>query len=183
MDTGAPADETQAALVVAVPEAAALVDPFRARFLPAALERRLPPHVTVLFPIVTTPGADREAQRAAALARRFSAFPARLERVGRFPGHVWLAPEPRHRFVRLLAATWRAFPEFPPYGLVELEPAPHLTVGAAGDGPELDAVHARAREELAPALPLAFHVAALSLLVEQADGTWAECARFRLRGG
>lgn len=180
MDGSSAPDGARAALVVAVPGARALVDPFRARFLPVALERGLPPHVTLLFPI--TPAADRRTEDVVMrLAARHAAFAARLERVATFVDHVWLAPEPAERFGELVAAARRAFPDCPPYGSPGLEPVPHLTIGAAAED-ELRAVEARARDELGPSLPLAFRVEALTLLAEHPDGRWRQVAQAPLRG-
>ena len=78
------------------------------------MARRLPPHITILFPFARATAVDDDL--GADLAAHFAAFEpfeAALTRVGRFDGFVWLAPEPRDRFVELIIATVRALPGVP----------------------------------------------------------------------
>lgn len=163
-----------------MPEAEAVVGPFRARFDADAVARRIVPHVTVLFPFVPAVRMD-DAVRAD-LTAHFGGLPpfrASLHAVRRFDEHVWLAPAPRARFVELIEATCARFPEFPPYGGAFDEPEPHLTIGEATAETSTEAILEAARE-LEPALPLRFPVEAVCLLEEQHDGTWAIATRFRL---
>jgi len=53
---------------------------------------------------------------------------------------VWLAPEPRERFVELVRTTCARFPEFPPYEGEGGEPEPHLTIGAVEESSPTDLV-------------------------------------------
>jgi 2'-5' RNA ligase len=160
-----------------------LVASFRERFAAESVAKRIPPHVTLLFPFVSAAQLD-EPTRAHARAHfaALASFDAALESVGRFDGHVWLAPEPWSRFVQLIAETCARFPDQPPYGGVFDEPGPHLTVGAATATHRVDEIFDAAETELAPELPLSFRIDATWLLVEQDDGTWAAAERFPLAG-
>ena len=53
----------------------------------------------------------------------------RFERTGRFPGVVWLAPEPAEPFIALTELLAAAFPDHPPYEGAHDEIVPHLTLG------------------------------------------------------
>ena len=175
--------ERRSALVVDVPEAEPLVSRFRAEHDVDAVLRRIPPHVTVLFPFVPVAELGRAIHsRVAAVAGRVRAFDAQLARAATFEGHVWLAPVPRARFVRLMRRVYAAFPLLPPYGGLHPDPEPHLTVGRAASAPALAAVAAAAERELVPALPLSFRVDALALLAEEVDGTWSSADSFPLAG-
>ena len=183
-DTGSAADPTRpdvcrTGLVVAVPAAEPLVAGFRRRFHADSVARRVPAHVTILFPFVTVEAFDAEVRdRVASHFREQQVFDASLVEVGSFPEHVWLAPAPTERFIGLITATCEQFPETPPYEGAFDSPEPHLTIGASEDGQSIDELIEAAEQELAPALPLRFRVDAATLLVEQADGTWTARERF-----
>ena len=158
-----------------------LVGGFRARHHAASVARRLPPHITLLFPFVQASAVD-DALRSdlAEFCATLAPFEAELARVGRFDRHVWLAPEPRDRFVELIRAT-RA--RFPASGRPERErgdPVPHLTIAAVDAGDSAERVAALARAELEPLLPFGFSVSSVSLLEEGTDGFWHELGRFGL---
>jgi 2'-5' RNA ligase len=167
------------ALSVIVLEAEPVVADFRARFAAESVARRIPPHVTLLFPFAALTLVDEQLRaRVRAHFAAVQAFDAELNGVDRFDGHVWLAPAPRERFVELVTATCSRFPEFPPYGGDFDAPAPHLTVGASSADSTVDEIARAAEAELAPRLPVGFRADAAWLLVEQEDGTWAADERF-----
>ncbi len=100
--------------------------------------------------------------------------------MGRFDEFVWLAPQPRDRFVELIDATCARFPQFPPYEDAGIEPEPHLTIAAVDDAAAAVEIAALADRELAPLLPFRFAVDRVALFVEQGDGTWRETTAFEL---
>jgi 2'-5' RNA ligase len=147
--------------------------------LPRALERSrrrwdwaagvgAPAHVTILFPFLPV-GRLGPAVRTelAAIAASHGAFDVRFRRVGRFPGVVYLAPEPAAPFTRLTSAVVARYPDFPPYGGAFDSVIPHLTIAESADGP-LDTIAAGARA----ALPFDHRVAALEVIIEGGDGRW-----------
>ena len=166
--------------MVVVPEAEAPTAGFRARFLERSVARRLPAHITLLYPF-----ADADAVDGGLLATLGSLyagaepFPFELARVDAFEAHVWLAPEPKERFIELIRLTWERFPDSRPYGaaVADSEPVPHLTVG---EGVDVEALRAEAERALGPALPIACTADSVTLLEEQPDGTWASRASFPL---
>ena len=171
------------ALVVVASEAEPVVDPFRRRFLPAAVERGIPAHLTVLFPFVPADHLDEDiVAMLEALYAPLVPFAYQLVSVMSFPGVAWLAPEPSEPFVDLIARTTAAFPNLPPYGGAHSEPVPHCTVGDAERPERLDEIVAELRAELAPGLPIRCRCAAVTLLEELADGTWSTNRSFRLTG-
>ena len=95
----------------------------------------VPAHVTLLYPFLPsaelTPAVRR---RIARLTRDVRPFDVSFERTGRFPGVVWLAPEPADPFVALMEVFTAAFPEYPPYGGAHDEIVPHLTLGLGAEG-------------------------------------------------
>ena len=157
-----------------MPEAEPLVSSFRARYAAASVARAMPAHITLSIPYV--PAAWLDGASIAPARDHFRGvepFDAEFVAVGRFDEHVWLAPAPTERFVELIRATCRWYPESP-YGTEFPEPVPHLTVGQASEEVTLDAILRAAEVELAPKLPVAFRAAAATLLVEQADGMWEQ---------
>ena len=164
----------ETALVVAVPEAEPAIAAFRARFDSVAVAKRIPPHVTLLYPFVPANELDPALlQSLRELYKPVRPFDFQLTRVDRFDHHVWLAPDPRNRFVELIELTCARFPAYPSYGERALTPEPHLTIGTAEGDRTVEATAAVAKMELATALPLRCRAERVSLLEEQAEGTWA----------
>lgn len=128
----------------------------------------VPAHVTVLFPFLAprdlAPATRREL---VAIAAATDPFEVTFRRVGRFPGVVYLAPEPDEPFARLTAAIAARYPDHPPYGGVFDQVVPHLTVAESATAPP---------DEIAMAaeahLPIRHRVTTLEVLVEGAEGRW-----------
>ncbi len=172
--------ERRTGLLIPV-DADSLVGDFRNRYNAATVARRLPPHITVLFPFAR--GVNVAETHGADLGSHFSGFEpfeAALAGVGQFDRFVWLAPEPRERFVDLISATSSRFREFPPYEGEGGEPEPHLTIAATNAPDETEDIATIARSELQPQLPFRFTVDSVSLFEEQEDATWLAATRYGL---
>ena len=157
---------TRHALVVPFPGLAPVVDEWRERTCATKPSHGMPPHVTLLVPSPGDVGAITEA------LAPFGAFDVTFAAVDRFPGTVWLAPEPARPFRELIEALAATFPDHPPYGGVFSEVVPHLTVAQA----ELDAAAA----EVGPWLPVRSR-AEIAVLFEQVQPDhWRERATFDL---
>jgi 2'-5' RNA ligase len=163
------------ALIIAVPEAEAVVGDWRERYDNASLG--IPAHVTLLFPFVPTEQADDTLL--AELRELFAAQPAfsfSLPRVARFPDVAWLAPEPATPFRRLTDLIYSRYPDHPPYEGIHDEVIPHLTVGV-GDATLQDEIEAA----LTPHLPIDAEAREVALLVENESGHWTRGETFALR--
>ena len=126
----------------------------------------LPPHVTVLYP------APGDVQAIAQVLAPFDGFDVVFTRLDRFPGTLWLAPEPAEPFVAMTEAMIERFPEHPPYGGAYASIIPHLTVAQA----QLDETAAL----IEPLLPVASRAESV-VLFESADGRhWREHTTFDL---
>lgn len=175
VDTSAPFVSGQTALVVPVPEAEPAVRAWRDRFDPAA-RAGVPAHVTVLFPFL--PASHVDADTHAALAEILGSHPAfdvRFEDCGRFPGLLYLAPDPDTPFRRLTEAVVARWPEAPPYG-GKYAPHPHLTVAQIRDTPLLDEAEAGLRAQL----PFSARVSKVDL-VTYTGTEWRHGTSFALR--
>jgi 2'-5' RNA ligase len=154
------------ALIIAVPEAEALVGDWRERYDNASLG--IPAHVTLLFPFVPSEKVDDALL--AELRELFAAQPAfsfSLPRVARFPEVAWLAPEPATPFRRLTELIYSRYPDYPPYEGVHDEIIPHLTVGV-GDAALQDEIEAA----LMTHLPIDAEARHATMLVEDDVGRW-----------
>jgi 2'-5' RNA ligase len=144
----------------------ALAVPFDGLVEPVGVLNDLPAHVTVLHP---SPG-DVEAI-AEALAPT-AAFDVTFARLDRFPGVLWLAPEPAEPFVAMTEAMVARFPDYPPYGGTYSTIVPHLTVAAA----QLDETAALVE----PLLPIASRAESVVLYTSTDGAHWHEHATFDL---
>jgi 2'-5' RNA ligase len=173
----------RSALVVVAAEADPVVGEWRERYNPAAVARRLPAHLTILFPFVPVADLDE-----AVLSRLGDAYaPLRpfaydLASVESFPDAAWLAPVPAAPFHELVEITRHAFPGLPPYGDPEHVVVPHCTVGVDDDPTRVAQMVRELREGLGPRLPIRCRAEQVVLLAEDVDGTWARRAAFPLRG-
>jgi hypothetical protein len=126
----------------------------------------MPPHVTLLVP------APRDVEAIAGVLGAFSAFAVVLARLDRFPGTLWLAPEPAEPFRRMIEALGRRFPEHPPYGGAFGEIVPHLTVAQSGFDAAVSTLEAW--------LPLRSRAERAVLLEQAQPDHWREVASFEL---
>jgi len=162
------------ALLVPVPE----LDPLVARWLPESTVEGVDAHLTVLVPFLPESRVDEGVL--GELRRIFAgheAFDLAFPRVGRFPGTLYLAPEPTLPLLALTAAVYERWPECPPYEGRFADVVPHLTV-VHEKGAE---VFEEARMALEPLLPVFARVTDVELLCF--DGRrWNLRERFPLGG-
>jgi 2'-5' RNA ligase len=147
--------------------------------LPAPLERLrrsedfaartgVPAHVTLLFPFVPAVALTPPIRLALAeIAASAEPFDARFAAVGRFPGVVYLVPEPGRRFTTLTDAIAARFPAYQPYEGAFEEVIPHLTLVESTTAP-LDEIADAAQRHL----PFTHHVSVMEVLVEGPDARW-----------
>ncbi|MFE1880444.1 2'-5' RNA ligase family protein [Streptomyces diastatochromogenes] len=166
----------QSGLIVRVPAAEPAVRAWRDRLDPSA-RVGVPAHVTVLFPFLDASRIDQGVCTAIGeVLDRHQSFGVRFERCGRFPGVLYLAPEPDTPFRRLTEAFVARWPENPPFGGQFDDVVPHLTVAQGQD----EAVLEKAEADLLGSLPVVAHVSSVDLLVH--DGTrWRQRGSFPLR--
>jgi 2'-5' RNA ligase len=134
----------------------------------------VPAHVTLLFPFLATGDLTPAIRRRLALiASGVRPFSVRFDATGRFPGVLWLAPEPAAPFVELTERLAAAFPDHPPYEGAHDDVIPHLTVGLAPEE-TLD----RLERKVHPGLGFRERVHAIEVIAEDGTGRWH--ARWRL---
>lgn len=174
-------DVEERGLTILVPEAEAFVRSFRAQY--DSLDAiKIPAHITVNQPFC--PAAETESRLEEILVDLFSsiaAFKFTLAEVRRFPGALYLAPEPEERFRALIAAVTACFPESLPYEGQFEDVIPHLTVAYLEDAQEIDAMSAALSAASAEVLPITGKVTSV-LLIEKVGGKWRERMSFQLEG-
>ena len=128
----------------------------------------VPAHVTLLFPFLLsaelTPAVRR---RIARVTHDIRPFDVSFERTGRFPGVVWLAPEPAEPFIALTELLAAAFPDYPPYGGAHDEIVPHLTLGLAAEG-----VLGRLARSVRACPPFRERIRAIEVIAESGTDRW-----------
>ncbi len=158
-------------LLVPIPEAAALVDPYRLSLTRAGADG-IPTHITLLYPFTDSARlTDERLRETARIVGAEPAFDVSLGSTARFdadPPILYLAPEPAAPFAALTRALVAAFPEHQPYEGIYPELVPHLTVAIAGAD-----LLAPIEVELGPLLPVAARVTEAWLMQRGNDGRWA----------
>jgi 2'-5' RNA ligase len=154
------------ALVVPFDDLAAVVDGLREETCVTKPSHGMPPHVTLLVPSPGDVGAIAD------VLASFPAFDVRFDCVDRFPGTLWLSPEPSEPFVAMVEVLERHFPDYPPYGGAFPRIVPHLTIAQSS----FDAAIPRAEAWL----PLQARAERALLLAETEADRWGEVARFEL---
>jgi len=128
----------------------------------------VPAHVTLLFPFLPadelTPAIRR---RLAAIAAGARPFDVRFRAVRRFPGVIWLAPEPAEPFVTLTERIVVEFPGHPPYGGAHDAVIPHLTLGHGDED-----VLARVERKVRGGVSFGDRVRAIELIAENGTDRW-----------
>lgn len=152
------------------------------RETPAAADG-MPPHITLLWP--WKPSAAISEEDYAIIETIAASTPVArvaLTEINRFPGVLWLRPEPADSLLALMRNLWAAFPDSSPYrGTLADEPVAHVTVAKAPDG-ELDALAQEILDHIGPRLPLEVLIREVTVSVEGAspDGRWEPVRRFPL---
>ena len=168
----------ETAILVPIPEAAALVDRHRLRLTRAGADG-IPPHVTLLYPFtdsaLLTEERTREAARIVGSVPEFDVSLASSRRFDVDPPILHLAPEPAAPFAGLTRALVTAFPEHQPYDGRYPELVPHLTVAIA-DAEVLAPVEA----ELGRGLPIEARVTEAWLMRRDEDDRWRMLQRLEL---
>jgi 2'-5' RNA ligase len=165
-------------IVVPVPEAEALVAPWRLEHDPSAANGA-PAHVTLLFPFRPADVVEDAIDDLRAVLRSVRRQPFRLTHIGAFPGVTWLAPEPASLFRDLTQQLVERFPDCQPYDGAFRQVVPHLTV-VDHTGREHPPAGTReafiARADAA--LPIAAELTEVILLVEDDAGRWSTHTSF-----
>jgi 2'-5' RNA ligase len=169
----------ESVLLIEVPETESLVGSWRERFDSSAADG-VPAHITLLYPMGPPEEMTEEVRRdIGALFEGVRPFRFRLERPGRFPDVLFLAPEPDAPFRELIRLIVDRFPGRLPYGGAFDEAVPHLTVAQSKDAALLDRIEA----ELRPDLPIEARADSVTLMFEEGSGRWTVHARFPLGSG
>lgn len=135
----------------------------------------LPLHVTLLHPFVAPRAIDAAVEAALhEVVADMAQFRFVLARLARFPGVLYLAPEPPEPFVELTGALQERWPEHPPYGGAYESVVPHLTVALGGEA------YAGTRG-LERALPIEACAREVWLMTESWSGRWSTRMRLVLR--
>ena len=169
----------ESSIDVLVPSANAVVGEWYSR-TPAALDG-MPPHITLLWPWLDAPVADCGIDRARRALIGVEPFVLTLRACARFPGVVYLAPEPRAAIDVLIARLVQAFPETPPFGgAFGSTPVPHLTAAKSANETELDAIQQKIDAALGQPLVVTVDRVSITEEVLGSDGRWAVRAELSL---
>ena len=166
----------ESAFIAHVPEAEPHVAHLRGQFDPSA-KLGVPAHITLLYPFMSPELLSASVfERVRVIVSRSRRFVFTLSRVDRFPGVVYLAPDPAAPFMELTRRLVNQFPQFLPYGDAHEAIVPHLTV-ARGSDAENSRVEAELRESLSDGIAC---TCSEVVLIENASGRWRQMHAFPL---
>lgn len=168
----------QSAIIARVAEAEPVVGSLREQFDPAAT-LGVPAHITVLFPFAPPEVIDDAVlRRVQSAVLGIKPFEFRLDAIGRFPGIVYLTPEPSKPFEELTARIASEFPDFPPYEGQYQSVIPHLTV-CSGDEAQAADAETQLRARLDERGAVLCRCNSLSVF-ENSSGRWKEMGAIEL---
>ena len=170
----------ESTLVILVPEAEGLVQPFRDRYDPSA-KVGMPAHIILLYPFKSPDEID--AMVLDTLRHCFVRFPPfnfSLRTINQFTGEtLYLVPEPEHPFRELTLAIWRCYPETPPYRGRYSTVIPHLTVADHLGEQRLGQVALEFEQASQGRLPIQAQSAEV-VLMDSKSGRWEINTTFKL---
>ena len=150
---------------------------WRARFDGSAAQG-MPAHITLLYPFLRDDRLDKEVlARLRDLCAELTVFDVRFRRTARFPGVLYLDPEPAEELRQLTVAIAERWPEAPPYGGMFDAVIPHLTVAHGAGDDVLDDIEA----EVLRSLPLRTRLAEACLYVFDGE-RWQRRVRMPFQG-
>jgi 2'-5' RNA ligase len=155
----------ETAAVVLLPELEPLIGGWRRHYTGDGA-RGMPPHVTLIIPFADSADLDDRLGPLGRVLAAFAAFDVAATETARFPGLLYLRPQPEEPFVAMTEALESAFPEFPSYGGEFDDIVPHVTVAQADEE-----VVAGIERELVPQLPVRARVER-AWLVENTPAGW-----------
>lgn len=137
----------------------------------------MPAHITALHPFLPEGRlSDEVLAQLRELCGELPVLDVTFARTARFPGVLYLDPEPADGLRRLSVAIAQRWPEAPPYRGSYDNLIPHLTIAYATDDDVLDAVEV----DVLRRLPVAATLPAARLYVSQ-GGRWKTRARLPFR--
>lgn len=168
--------EGQSAVVVLVPAVEPVVSTWRSRFDPSAA-RGMPAHITLLYPFLPERCLTETVNsHLGALCRELDPLEVTFVRTARFPGVLYLDPEPADHLRNLTVAIAERWPDTPPYDGQHDDIVPHLTVAHA-DEATLDPIEA----DVTSKLPLTALLGAARLYVFDGE-RWQAQTQFGFHG-
>ncbi len=179
-----PQPATESGLLLALPQLAAFTGRWRATSLapghpPVVVERRFPPHLTLLIPWLD-PADPHACQQVVDLAARHPPRQLQFREAETFDNGrvVWLVPEPAAAIADLVADTLETFPQCRPYGGQHGEVIPHVTV-SANAGPD---TLAEVRRELNQLGSLTADAESITIFARSVDQVWRPRCSIPLTG-
>ncbi len=174
-----PSSKHEAAIIVPVAEAEALVGKFRLKYDPSAAVG-VPAHITINYPFKPNLSrTDEVREKLSSLCSQIAQFRFTLSEIRTFPGVIYLAPTPPDPFLALINAIFSLFPDSPPYEGQFDEPVPHLTVARVEEA-ALAPIEAGFSKYALQFLPLRCRAREL-LLMDNSETLWKTRAIFPLR--
>jgi hypothetical protein len=169
----------QSSLALLFPEAEVYLDTYRKIHDPSA-RHGFPPHISIIWPFMRPDRIDRETLKQ--LKCFFGGFPKldlQFGETGRSLTGLYLLPKPKDPIIEMILAAMKLFPEFPPYGIPDYRPNPHVTIAHEKDARGLEAITAAFEAEAEGFFPITARAEQVWLLEEHGRG-WERRVAFDL---
>ena len=169
----------QSSLALLFPEAEIHLDTYRKIHDPSA-QHGFPPHISIIWPFMRPDRIDEETLKQ--LKCFFEGFPKldlQFRETGRSPTGLYLRPEPREPIIEMILAAMKLYPDFPPYGISDYHPNPHVTVAHEKNPRKLEAITSAFDTEAQAFFPIRTRAEKVWLLEEHGRG-WERRVAFEL---
>lgn len=169
----------ESTIIIPVPEAEELVGAYRDRYDPVA-RAGIPAHITLLYPFLDREAITRKSvTEVREVFQSFQPFDFFFAEARRFPGVLYLHPQPKIEFIRMTLALVNHFPDHPPYKGAYSSIVPHLTVAHVDDAVALEAIAVEFQSHAGSYLPMKSRVEEIWLMVKR-NGKWSKHTSFAL---
>ncbi len=169
----------QSVILIPIPSADPVIGEWRKKYDHVALHG-IPAHITLLFPFKESSQITQEIiKKLEGIFLKVKQFPFTLDRINTFPNVIFLDPNPRDEFIKLIEAIVHIFPENSPYEGKYSSINPHATIAQISDIEKTDSLKKQIEEDISINFPIQCLAKEAWLMIEDEKGEWHIQSKFQ----